>query len=1275
MPTHAVSLAPVLKNILKDKQNWHELFTATSIYNILIELSNQLSHVNFFAQEYELATFLQFLNEWVSAEAVDQSSASVFNNTRILSAFNAALGQIHHFLSEKRINAQQKPVLKSYLELLKTLFAPDHRYLLIKEKITVDVKQLQEISAKIRSENWDLVNLFLHILTTSFSMKNFLRHYASLARIILDLAYAMPATAVEKDELASNLLRSMGDLGGDLKYYAELTPNKNPAYDVHVALKEVNVAAKQLLNVIVHGESTEFSSFVKGGFVTWFLNKIYSLQEIPSLCMHLFAGYCDLDFLSRKYNFTCALLTIATIKIQYDDKFNVTQPVLERFCHVLQQKQEIFFTWMTQKFALEFPNTKNKTVIFDIATQQNAFFKRALVDGYPISRATLGFFRPPKDINQPGHIFIHLINGEIPIGIAVHELIHALASLLMWFGSWPDMILSEGMAEYFRGVCHEVSTENLKNLQNDAAFLETIRQGKFPNYFNAFKWVAYLFNAEPDFLQRLLQFSQAGKAQERQRLVVEFLSNPANHQRFLLWTKFQATTCTRFEDYLKAHVQYDWEPLLLSEIWRKLNATHAQELPTAKPVNHIASTFASSSPMPSPSDAIKTTTIPPGICQTMGQFFADIRCLIIRSDLTGLMKFIGETHYKADSPLPDNPGNNTIMHYAVSNKRFNLEILWILICHGQGTLYVKNNAGQMPIDLLDPKHRDHALALVRKAKANETCRREGFSTPISSTPRLASKTTVSVQFPQMTSATVNSTASYATSFSTELTKNSRVVSTELAITDADTPFVDKMFLPLAAFANGAVSALFDRLATESHNTSLQRLLQYLLKPSIISATNATVDMLYSPASLLGLEAFETSFMSYLVINYFGMLCVQPTHSKITQWIDGKTSNAWLSRLFKFVVPTLLYMIVLNPGLFLQAEFLENMLQFFCIQLLNACAFQAGEKATSTLIACINKQRQPHEQDESIPLIDLYDYISGEQCEKNDSLLGIPLLIAILNKRLAFLRHYKGYARIFGYYLKKLGAEPQRKDWEDFLQAMQQIQFSTNRDVIKCQNNGTEIKAVEIIIAAVTQRFMLLALPECEASTPRYLTTELKKDIKEMVTNAQLNSERIRKILDTKKNKEIFSIYKDLLNLELCLYNASFIAHSNGYYEKYSYQELMAIASVNQAILAAASAHDKPLDGKSLRVNLSGLIQCAKQGYETLQTNVVHVYLYGDKGKLWDVLKVIGKNLKYLDSNLQNFDSFKAGKQRAIQDFFKPQGLMAGAGQINNSVVRPHSYRL
>lgn len=109
------------------------------------------------------------------------------------------------------------------------------------------------------------------------------------------------------------------------------------------------------------------------------------------------------------------------------------------------------------------------------------------------------------------------------------------------------MILTEGIAELFSvGICSNKHILDLRNYVNDTFIFEFFKARKYPFYFHALKWVAYLVNEQPPLLKTLLSSLQNNDTERFYVTLDNFIDNASNREAFVNWSHQQVDICNNY---------------------------------------------------------------------------------------------------------------------------------------------------------------------------------------------------------------------------------------------------------------------------------------------------------------------------------------------------------------------------------------------------------------------------------------------------------------------------------------------------------------------------------------------------------------------------------------------------------------------------------------------------------------------------------------------------------------------------------------------------------
>lgn len=553
-----------LKILLFNETKWPEYFSIqpAALAMILYEFAQQIKPVNFFNTPLETNVFFEFLRKLVESKP---------QNDNVLKEFSQITIDILDKLSiEERFDAKQEAVATHYLKLLALMLEPSYRYLFEKAEISIWTNDFQKISNTPYNSSAFLSH-FRNTLLLSFQSRPFIKNYPALIRTICELAYSLDKANTDSNELqAMKLFDSLGVLDHTLKV--------TPIYSVRINRPTINRSIQAARTLIYE----QFRPYVEENLLQFIVYKSYLAQayshatNLTALCdSKNYRAHCQSDYIRFKDNYRCPpdQLTYFAIAIRNN---NHSKSDLDRVCRTMRSA-ESFIPWME---GFEFKRNYNTSHYFlhITDTKKNFLIDKMLFErDDPVEKSftvLATYFQPEKPSHTDplvGSTYTYTANPAV----LIHEYIHHLYALFVK-DLELDLTTTEGIAELpATGVCPTENMHNLRNFVNDTFIFEFLKARKYPFYFNALKWVAYLVNEQPGLFKTLMGYLQNSDIDNFYVAIDNFIDNGTHTQAFVAWSQQHVNICN---NYLRVFPDGESPPkIYLADVIAALNLTQTTE--------------------------------------------------------------------------------------------------------------------------------------------------------------------------------------------------------------------------------------------------------------------------------------------------------------------------------------------------------------------------------------------------------------------------------------------------------------------------------------------------------------------------------------------------------------------------------------------------------------------------------------------------------------------------------------------------------------------------
>lgn len=247
-------------------------------------------------------------------------------------------------------------------------------------------------------------------------------------------------------------------------------------------------------------------------------------------------------------------------------------------------------------------------------------------------------------------------------------------------------------------------------------------------------------------------------------------------------------------------------------------------------------------------------------------------------------------------------------------------------------------------------------------------------------------------------------------------------------------------------------------------------------------------------------------------------------------------------------------------------------------------------------------------------------------------LHVQKIAVRLKNRLKFLKKLDRYEDEIGVHYTSLLSLKSKKDVIDELKKIQGalIKFlkskkSSNKAEDEILSN--KLNSALLIVDSLIQRYNLLSLPMHNSSENDYITDQLKSALTNSINSMLINIEFIRDNYKGpyKTEKDELEYFGSLISLEKVVYDAILSAHAEGYFEKYSQEQIKTCLKVDPNTKKDSQECELPKPN----TNIKDIQECELQKIKNLQNEALSTL---------KIIKESGKNLaKHLSkSNETNF---------------------------------------
>ena len=567
-----------LKELLINDESWPNYFlTSPEVLADLSELREKIEEVNFFLSPTDTSHFFEFLKKLVESQP---------RNSSVL----AELSEITVDILDKltvldRLNTEHAHVAICYLELLSLMLEPHYRYLFNRPEISAWTDDFQKIS-QIPFNSQELLSQFRKTLLLSFQSNAFIRKYPVLIQTIAELE-----VSIEKNQTDANVFSAMKllDTLGALEHALRISTLPERALNRSAINRSIQATRNLLFD--------QFQLFVEENFLKYIVYKSYLQQSykglpesnLTELCeSNDYQALCKSDYVRFQDNYDCPPGRFPNFSIAIKNN-NLSIVALDTACQVMRGA-ESFVTEM-ENFGFTPDYNASKYRLHVAASKKDFLIDKFLYERNdpPVRSYTVKatYFQNEAVPLPPDFLLGKTYTYTVENIVTAHEYIHQLYALFVKNLEF-DLTTTEGIAELFaRGVCPAETIRDLRNFVNDTSIFDFLRHRKYPFYFNALKWVAYLVNEQPELFKTFIRSLQNNASESFYETLDTFIANASNRQEFVAWSRQQVNSCNEYlrifpEAHQPAYLYLDAIKQLLND---SRNAVSAQ---TGHSVRHRA---------------------------------------------------------------------------------------------------------------------------------------------------------------------------------------------------------------------------------------------------------------------------------------------------------------------------------------------------------------------------------------------------------------------------------------------------------------------------------------------------------------------------------------------------------------------------------------------------------------------------------------------------------------------------------------------------------------
>lgn len=523
-----------MKNFLSWEEKWPRTLSlgSDSMLLLLQTLSEELKDVNYFSSLDDTHQFFEFFKKLIESKP---------QGSQVLKEINTINSDIFEKTSlKKSFNSSEAKIAVEYLNLLKFCFEADQGYLLARPEITLRPHHFLILS-KIRFESANFLTQFHHTLLTSFECKKFLENSSVLLESISNLAKSIKKKHFENNARAvMQLFHTLGILADRLKTFQDLPLNTS---NLEPLIQEKSRLIYRRFKPFVENRLLKYS------YYKFFLvQAFHATENFTQLCQSdAYRALCISEYDRFLDNYHCAVDQFPHFLIDIKNN-NQSEIDLHNACMAMR-RAEAFVPWMEDNFDFRSNYNLSQYTLHLSASEKDFFIDKFLFeqdDPLKKSYSVPATYFQVKQSKPTDSLLGSAYTYSMDSATWVHEYIHHLTALFI-NNLELDLTLIEGLAELNSvGICSKRHIRDLRNFVNDTFIFEFFKVRKYPFYFNALKWVAYLVNEQPELFKRWMGFLQKNDTEGFYDSLDAFIDNDLNRQAFVNWSHQQVNTCNTY---------------------------------------------------------------------------------------------------------------------------------------------------------------------------------------------------------------------------------------------------------------------------------------------------------------------------------------------------------------------------------------------------------------------------------------------------------------------------------------------------------------------------------------------------------------------------------------------------------------------------------------------------------------------------------------------------------------------------------------------------------
>lgn len=894
---------PTIKNIFvtldKDLQRvlnteasrWNDFFYPTRIKGIIEKLAQQIKSVNFFALDYSINTFFDFLKSYVRSELTVNKPDDV----NILQYINDILMHCKdRILKQNNFSEKEIKITIKYFNFINIFLEGPYRYLLENNKVKFKTNDLKEIAINVVKNNnastVDFIYTYFSTLKLSFDIKSFLLNYQKNDVACTGIVTLGKIVFSQQDTQVNLIIPHLFSVLAYEFNLVDYYKNKFKLLDVEQWQEKIILNATNLQEEFFKelGKRNDVSrEGLKHHFFKYFLEEAQIKNPLKVRYSRYLSFYSNENFTPLPLIYECP--TIAPNKFVIEHA-GLAKDRLEIVCQAKACAERNHEKWLkrleinpdqlpishyTYRIFNETRYDKDLYYFIKYEPISSGFYmsgKRS-----EISANGIGYVQYRSDSSSwwlvSGHEFLHHLNF-VAFGNLIRSMDEGVSYILLL------TIYGDRSYQYW-----------LNANRNNYTSLTLLNSPDFIGYNPSFLLMSYLVDTNPAIFAEILKSDQTNT-----RLISAKINQLIGQDTgFLPWLNSHSEHSRPFNlDKLGEGDNY-CPPLLEENLTDNNNYKNLLTRTTIMAPKDPK--IQSSITIDHETAYLQTTASVPGIL-TAKKLIPDEmgRELIFKISRNELTSFKALLESGANVNYIENPEiGNTLLHFLYFYANCDTRYLELLLNHA--AKITANNGGLLPYDL-----------------AEKNCNATQLKSIKDIFTRYAPTNLVTTSNP----------------------KEIRLVpyqQQKLPIT---------ICIPLTSFTLGAISILWAEVSIKYPN--LTKPIFYGLRPISLALTSAAMNsLLAGPAESIGLDDDWLSFSYYLGMNYLGLMIAQMGEI-VTKKIQNKILN--------LLLPILAYTFFLNPSLIitlLSEGFGMKSMQTVMMPLLsmlgNGLFFKAGEWST------------------------------------------------------------------------------------------------------------------------------------------------------------------------------------------------------------------------------------------------------------------------------------------------------------------------------------------